>query len=241
MTDSGINKNDGVKKTDNKINSSAGGEIKDQPKKQESKISDAVVNAVHGDTGAVKDILDQAKKSTGDVAGKAYDIAAEKATSKIVEQKTNLAQGLSSIADNIRQMGESLRGEEDPHGVAKFTADYGDTLAEKVEQVSGYLDKRDLGALVNDIEGFAHRNPVLFLGAAFALGIGAARFLKSGNANQALMRRPRYERKGQFLPDEHEGVHLPEDLDKQANPTVNQAKSETVNKSANAASPNKGA
>ncbi|MGI8640314.1 MAG: hypothetical protein ACR2MG_10165 [Pyrinomonadaceae bacterium] len=209
-------------KKDNKINDITNktqpvqsGKIGEQTSKPDSELADKVGSAVRGDTQAVKDIYNQAKDSAGEVAGKAYDAATEKATSKIGEQKANLAQGLSSVADNIRQMGGSLRGAEQPHGIAEVTAKYSDTLADKVEQFSGYLDKKDLSEMKSDIEDFAHRNPALFLGGAFALGILAARFLKSGNSNQALMRRPRYEIDGKYLPDEGEGVHLPLDLDEQ--------------------------
>ncbi len=208
-----------------------------------SEIADKVGAVVHGDTQAAKDIYNQAKESTGEAAGKVYGVVADKATSKIDEQKTNLAQGLSSVADNIRQMGDNLRGGDNPYGIADITSSYSSTLADKVEQFSGYLDQKDLGELVSDVEKFAHRNPAMFLGGAFALGIVAARFLKSGNPNQALMRRPRYERKGEYLPNEHEGIHLPEDFDKQNKMSGSQinAASKTTDTSANAASPNKGA
>ncbi len=241
MTDTTDNKNND---TADKENKAANDKSKDAPNADNSsKLADDIGNVIHGDTKAAKDVLNQAKDSASDVAGKVYNVAADKATSKIDEQKTNLAQGLSSVADNIRQMGESLRGDQDPHGVAKMAAEYGDALADQVAKVSGYIEKKDLRGLVSDVEGFAHRNPALFLGAAFALGIAAARFLKSGNSNQELMRRPRYERKGKYMPDEHEGVHLPEDLDEQVKSATNQKyddKAASV-KSANAASTNKGA
>ena len=232
-------KNDTV----NKENTAAGDKHTTTPDAQNSKLADDIGSAVHGDTKAVKDVINQAKESAGDAAGKAYGIAAEKATSKIDEQKTNLAQGLSSVADNIHQMGDSLRESEDPYGIAKFTAKYGDTLADQVGRISGYLEKKDLKGLARDVEDFAHKNPALFLGAAFGLGIAAARFFKSGNSNQALMRRPRYERKGKYMPDEHEGVHLPEDLDKQVNSATNQKYDDKAASggSANAASTKKGA
>jgi len=37
------------------------------------------------------------------------------------------------------------------------------------------------------VEGYARRNPAVFVGAAFALGFLAARFLKTSSPNQALM------------------------------------------------------
>jgi hypothetical protein len=109
-------------------------------------------------------------------------------------------------------MGENLRGKEQETPIAGLTARYGDSLAQQVEQVSHYLEQKDLRELVRDVEVFARRNPAVFIGGAFALGMLAARFLKSGNPNQSLMRRPRSERKGFYIPDESEGVYLPEDL-----------------------------
>lgn len=191
----------GTPKTENKPNNqpnTASGAPKDQGEDQKtqsggqaagagSQIADQVGNIVRGDTGAVKDVLNQAKESTGAVASQAYGFATQKATSVIDEQKTNLTEGLSSVADRIRQVGETLRGGDQPTGVANTAAQYTDTVADKVEQITGYLDRRDLNGLVRDVKSLAQSNPALFLGGAFTLGILAARFIKSGNPNQSLM------------------------------------------------------
>lgn len=176
-------------KTDNKSNaqSNADSAAKTQGGEQPSELANQVGNIVRGDTGAVKDVLNQAKESTGAVASQAYGFATQKATSVIDEQKTNLTEGLSSVADRIRQVGETLRGGDQPTGVATTAAQYTDTLAGKVEEITGYLDRRDLNGLVRDIKSLAQSNPALFLGGAFTLGILAARFIKSGNSNQSLM------------------------------------------------------
>ncbi|HXG85286.1 MAG TPA: hypothetical protein VNI84_14795 [Pyrinomonadaceae bacterium] len=153
----------------------------------DSPLAEQVGNIVRGDTGAVKDVLNQAKESTGAVASQAYGFATQKATTVIDEQKTNLTHGLSSVADSIRQVGETLRSGDQPTGVANTAAQYSDTIADKVEQITGYLDRRDLNGLVRDVKSLAQSNPALFLGGAFTLGILAARFIKSGNSNQSLM------------------------------------------------------
>lgn len=227
MTDS---KN--TKDFDQKNQTQSGG-MKNQSDKQANELADKVSSAVQGDTKAAKDIYKQAKEATGDAADKLYDKATKTASSKIDEQKSHLASSLAGVAESIRQIGDSFGDEEQPYGIGKLTSNYSSTLADKIERASGYLDDRDLSQLMGDIEDFAHRNPALFLGGAFALGIVAARFLKSGNRNQALMRRQRYVRKGEYLPDEHEGVHLPENLDEQIKAAEN--------KSATAASSKKGA
>lgn len=163
---------------------------------------------VLGSIPDTKEILKQAKET----AGQAYEKVSEQASSQIVTQKETLARGLSSVADGIKQMGASIRGTEEQTPIAGLTARYGDSLAQQVEQVANYLERKDLRELVRDVEVFARRNPAVFIGGAFALGIAAARFLKSGNPNQALMRRPRRQREGIYIPDASEGVYLPESL-----------------------------
>ena len=166
-----------------------------------SQLSEQVGNIVSGDTSAIKDVLGQAKESTGQVASQAYGIAAKRATSAIDEQKTNLAQGLTSVADSIRQLGETSKNAEQQNVITDITSRYSDSIAGQVEQLSRYLNGKDLRQMTNDVERFARRNPAVFLGGAFALGLLAARFLKSGNPSQALMRREDFESGGVYLPD----------------------------------------
>lgn len=178
--------------------------------------------ASSGAASGAKEIFEQAKET----AGQAYGKVTEQASSKITEQKETLARGLSSVADGIRQMGENLRGnDQEKTPIAGLTARYGDSLAQQVEQFSSYLEKKDLRELVRDVEVFARRNPAVFIGGAFTLGILAARFLKSGNPNQALMRRPRRNRDGVYIPDASEGVYLPEDLSRKVGLTDTNATS----------------
>lgn len=206
-TENNDSKNQANKPAQNNMNAGMGGASNTQDKQ----IMGNTGGASSGTTADTKEILKQAKET----AGQAYEKVTEQASSQIVTQKDNLARGLSSVADGIRQMGENLRGGgEQQTPIAGLTARYGDSLARQVEQVSNYLEKKDLRELVKDVEVFARRNPAVFIGGAFALGVAAARFLKSGNPNQALMRRPRREREGIYIPDASEGVYLPEDLSK---------------------------
>jgi hypothetical protein len=60
-----------------------------------------------------------------------------------------------------------------------------------VEGISDYLRNRDFNDVVRDAESYARREPLLFLGAAFAVGFIAARFLKA-SAPQSSQRQPSY-------------------------------------------------
>ncbi len=158
--------------------------------KAASHVGEVLRGNTTGAKDAAMDALSQAKDSTGKVASQALGQVQEKATSQIDKQKTNLAQGLGSVAESIRQMGDGLKNSGEQTGVGKFTAQYGSSLADQVEQLSSYLDRKEVGELVRDVETFARRNPAMFIGGAFVLGVLGARFLKSSSPNQALMVNP---------------------------------------------------
>ena len=147
-----------------------------------------ITNALQGDTGSIKETFDKAKDATGKAAGEAFGQVKEKAATVIGEQKTTLASGIHSVADSIRQVGENL-GNSDDNQVAALAGKYGETLAGQVEKFSSYIDDKELKELVRDVEQFARRNPILFVGGAFALGVLAARFLKSSSRNQSSKKR----------------------------------------------------
>jgi len=188
---------------DNKTNPSSGAASTRQAKEnasapnktgsnQTESLTDNIVSqvgsALHGDTGAIKDTFSQAKESTGKVATQALGQVKDKAASVIDEQKTNLATSLTSVADGIRQVGENL-GKDEENQVAAFAGKYGENLAGQVEKFSNYINQKEIKELARDVEQFARRNPVLFIGGALALGILAARFLKSSSSSNQNSRR----------------------------------------------------
>jgi len=130
---------------------------------------------------AMRDVVDQAKETAGQVADqtqqaarRVVDQAREQVSSKLGTQKDNAAAGLTSVAQALRQTGQTLR-EQDQTGVTSYI----DSAASQVEHLSSYLQERDISQLVDDVEHFARRRPALFVGGALVLGILGARFLKS--------------------------------------------------------------
>lgn len=142
-----------------------------------------VGQVLSGDTKPVVDAFNQAKNVAGAVAGQAYEQAQEKAGSILTEQKQSLAQGLGGVADNIRKFGENLGG-ENSNPITETAAKYGDSLAEQIENLSGYLESGDFRTFAHDLKSFARRNPTAFVIGAFGLGIIAARFIKSSPTSQ---------------------------------------------------------
>jgi hypothetical protein len=169
----------------NQSTGSTGGGASTQTAKDDASTLGNVTNKVKGlyQTAADSQVGQVAKDALGQVK--------DNATTAIDDKKANLAQGLTSVADTLRQVGDTLKpaeGEPPANKVAELTTQYTESLSEQVEKISGYLERQDLRGLMSDLEGFARRNPAIFLGGAFALGILAARFLKSSNPNQSLIR-----------------------------------------------------
>jgi len=129
-------------------------------------------------TATARSLYDQAKET----AGQAYEVAAEKATNKLEEQKSTLSGGLATVADSVRKVSENLRGPDVQDGISKFTAEYSDTAARKIEDIASYFEQKSVQEMYRDVENFARRNPAVFVGGAFALGLLVSRFIKSGSS-----------------------------------------------------------
>lgn len=126
-------------------------------------------------TATARSLVDQAKET----AGKAYEAVTDKAATKLDEQKSTLSGGISTVAESVRQVGENLGSSSTDSGLAEAAAKYTNTAAQKLEDVAGYFETKNVREMARDLEGFARRNPAVFLGAAFGLGFIAARFFKS--------------------------------------------------------------
>jgi len=107
-------------------------------------------------------------------AGQLKDQMVEQVTNRLDDRKSAATGSLGTVADTFRQTSQQLRDQNQD-----VVADYADRAAEQIEHFTSYLRGRDVRQLVRDVEDFSRREPALFLGGAFALGLFAARFLKS--------------------------------------------------------------
>lgn len=107
-------------------------------------------------------------------ADHALDQVREQGKHQLADQKDQVAGTIGDVAHAMRQTGHQLRqGNQDT--VAQFM----DQAANQLESFSDSLQHKSVEELVREAEGFARRQPALFLGGAFMLGLFAARFLKS--------------------------------------------------------------
>src|SRR5579871_4225262 len=121
---------------------------------------------------ALKDMAGQAQQTTNQLLVQGQ----QQAKSWTGQQKDQVAQAIDGVAQALRQTGDQLRTQNQD-----LVADYADRAAQQIEQVTTYLRDNDMDHLIRDAEYFAVRQPALFLGGAFLLGVLGARFLKSSS------------------------------------------------------------
>jgi hypothetical protein len=100
------------------------------------------------------------------------------AASQLGTQKNRATDGVTSVAQAVRQSTQQLR--DNRH---ETIAQYVDQAVDGVERFATRLKEKDVNELVRDAQQFARRNPAVFVGTAFGIGVVAARFLKSSNKN----------------------------------------------------------
>jgi hypothetical protein len=94
-------------------------------------------------------------------------------TSRAEEQKNRAADGLGGIANVIRNAGHELRNENET------IAGYVDQASDQLRRFADQIRQKGVADMLDDVHGFARRRPALFIGGAFLVGLGIARFLKS--------------------------------------------------------------
>lgn len=114
------------------------------------------------------------------LASEAGEKAVDTIESNVDRGKNRLANTLHSVADSLRHASSHMR-EEDPDAPNQFF----DRAAEQVDRLSNFVQGQDLSRTAHEVEGFARRQPALFLGGAFLLGLAGARFLKSSQRSDA--------------------------------------------------------
>jgi hypothetical protein len=97
----------------------------------------------------------------------------QRVTSRVDQQKNRAADGLGGIADVFRAASDELRNENET------LASYVDMASDQLRSFATQIRQRGVGDMMDDVNAFARRRPALFIGGAFLLGVGLARFLKS--------------------------------------------------------------
>lgn len=121
--------------------------------------------------------VDQAKAKAQQLVSDATQRTTEEVQSRLESQKQRAAESLSSFAQSLRSSSQQMEGQPLEIG------GYVQRAADQVDDLAYFLRERDVSEIVDRVEDFARRQPGLFLGTAFGLGVLGARFLKSSRRN----------------------------------------------------------
>jgi len=119
------------------------------------------------------------------------DRVRDKANEQLSTQKDRATDGIGNVVKAVRRSTQELR--EDHH---ETVADYVERAADQLELLSTRLKNKDLGELMRDAQNLAKRQPAIFIGTAFMLGLAGARFMKSSPAHSAMQ--PAWQRTGDY-------------------------------------------
>src|SRR3954452_18695238 len=115
------------------------------------------------------DVRQKVEETASTVADQAQQVANT--------QQEKVADTLEGVAQSLRDTGTNMRDQQPQ--VAMLT----DQAATRIDDAASYLRQHTIADLIDQAENIARREPVLFMGAAFALGFIAARFLKASSPN----------------------------------------------------------
>lgn len=98
---------------------------------------------------------------------------------QVDQRSTQAGQQVKTVADDVRTVAGELRsqGKDKP-------AQYAEQAAERVQSVGQWLERSDGGQILNDVEGFARRNPWAVAAGGVVLGLAASRFLKASSGER---------------------------------------------------------
>ena len=108
-----------------------------------------------------------------DLAGGVAREAQKTVEKKVVERKSRVAEDLGGVAYALRQT------TTDEAHVSAEIRPFIEKAAEQVDRISHYIERSSPSTMVADVQALARREPALFLGGAFILGLVGGRFLKA--------------------------------------------------------------
>lgn len=123
-------------------------------------------------SGGVQAVTQQAQ----DTAAQLTRQVQETARPQLESQKERVVEQLSFVGSALRDTSRSLHGRQQGQ-VAQFI----DMGADQIERVTEYLQDHELTELMDEAHRFARQQPAVFVAGAFALGLLAARFIKSSS------------------------------------------------------------
>jgi hypothetical protein len=118
----------------------------------------------------------RATESAGQLAGRAADIGLQQAD----RGREVAAESIDKLARSVRRVSTDMQTDQPQIANAAITA------ADQATRVAEYLRTTDTREMISTVEDAARRQPLLFVGGAFVLGVVVSRFIKAaGSAGQS--------------------------------------------------------
>ena len=125
-------------------------------------------------------IAGKAQESGREIVSRSVQAVGDRTRATTNSYVQEVSSGLHTLAEGLRHTSSTVQGTTDDQPLSNAGARYLEGLADKVEDFSSYLERKDLTALYSDVRGFAREHPAVFVGGAFAIGFAVSRLLKSG-------------------------------------------------------------
>jgi len=92
---------------------------------------------------------------------------------QVEDQKHRAAEGILGLAEAVRRLSNEIRGHNEPLANAVNTA------GSRLNAVADRVREADPTEIAQAVARFARQRPVLFVGAAFVVGLGVSQFLRA--------------------------------------------------------------
>lgn len=139
-------------------------------------------DTISGPTTEQEHPLAEAGQEAGETAGHLAERAAGVGFQQADRAREQTAEGLNQLASTVRRVSTDMESEQ------PAIANIASTAAEQTERIASFLRETDARQLVHSVEDVARRQPLLFLGGAFLLGVAASRFIKAAGGGSNVSR-----------------------------------------------------
>lgn len=113
----------------------------------------------------------QVAEEAGHQARDLYAEARERVRGQVGDQQRRAAGGLRSVGDELRRMADQGGGSGPATELARQASG-------RVDQVAGWLEGREPGAVLDEVKRYARQHPGAFLAGAAVLGVLAGRLTR---------------------------------------------------------------
>lgn len=124
------------------------------------------------------DAVSEATQSATQAVSRVADTARTTLTDQANTQRLQAAETATRVAGAMHRVSGELQAEQ------PTVANIADSAASQAERLGQFLRQTDASEILTTTQDFARRQPLAFYGAAFALGLAAARMLKAASASE---------------------------------------------------------